>query len=35
MDNEKIKEMLLDIQSSELEFSVTQTGKSSWRACTR
>ena len=31
MDNEKIKEMLLDIQSSELEFSVTQTGKSSPR----
>ncbi len=31
MDNESIKQMLLDIQSAELEFSVIMTGKSSNR----
>ncbi len=31
MENEKIKEMLLDLQDSQLEFSVTQTGKESTR----
>lgn len=31
MENEKIKEMLLDIQPSQLEFSVIQTGKESKR----
>lgn len=31
MDNEKLKQMLLDIQSTELEFSVTMTGKESKR----
>ena len=31
MDNEKIKEMLLDIQESKLEFSVVMTGKESKR----
>ena len=31
MDNEKIKEMLLDIAPTDLEFSVTQTGKESKR----
>lgn len=31
MDNEKIKEMLLDIAPTALEFSVTQTGKESKR----
>ncbi len=31
MDNEKLKEMLLDIQESELEFTVTMTGKESKR----
>lgn len=32
MDNEKIKEMLLDISPSSLEFTVTQSGKESKRA---
>ncbi|MCI5523231.1 MAG: hypothetical protein SO116_03610 [Treponema sp.] len=31
MDNESIKQMLLDIQESELEFTVTMTGKESKR----
>ncbi|MCR5762862.1 MAG: hypothetical protein K6G00_05705 [Treponema sp.] len=31
MENEKIKDMLLDIQESELEFSVVQSGKESKR----
>lgn len=31
MDNEKIKQMLLDIQESQLEFTVTMTGKESKR----
>ena len=31
MDNAKIKEMLLDIQNSQLEFTVTMTGKESKR----
>lgn len=31
MDNEQIKQMLLDIQETELEFSVTMTGKESKR----
>ena len=31
MDNEKIKEMLLDISPSSLEFTVTQSGKESKR----
>lgn len=31
MDNEKIKEMLLDIQESKLDFTVTMTGKESKR----
>mgnify|MGYP002624265534 CR=1 FL=1 len=31
MDNEKIKTMLLDLQESQLEFSVTMTGKESKR----
>ena len=31
MDNEQIKQMLLDIQESELEFSVIQSGKDSCR----
>lgn len=31
MTNEKIKEMLLDIQSCEIDFTVTQTGKESKR----
>jgi len=31
MDNEKIKEMLLDIESSELDFTVIMTGKDSKR----
>ncbi|MBP5451845.1 MAG: hypothetical protein J6Y16_06380, partial [Treponema sp.] len=31
MDNEKIKEMLLDIQDTQLEFSVIMTGKESKR----
>ena len=31
MDNEKIKEMLLDIASTNLDFTVTQSGKESKR----
>ena len=31
MDNEKIKQMLLDIQDTQLEFSVIMTGKESKR----
>ena len=31
MDNEKIKEMLLDIETSELDFTVIMTGKDSKR----
>ena len=31
MDNEKIKEMLLDIASTDLDFTVTQSGKESCR----
>ena len=31
MENEKIKEMLLDIEPSQLDFSVIQTGKESKR----
>ena len=31
MDNEKIKQILLDIAPTEMEFSVIQTGKESKR----
>ena len=31
MDNQKIKEMLLDIHETNLDFTVTQTGKESKR----